>query len=67
MRIAARVQVSKATLVSLEKATVESCGSKAAKCAQLAVFAQSQGSFKTAAGVCIPFGSLELAVKVIFP
>ena len=57
-------QVKQATLVPLAKATAESCGSKAAKCAQLATFAQQQSSFKTAAGVCIPFGSMELALKV---
>lgn len=57
-------QVKQATLVPLAKATADSCGSKAAKCAQLAVFAEGKGSFKTAAGVCLPFGSMELALKV---
>ncbi|KAK9842786.1 hypothetical protein WJX74_002436 [Apatococcus lobatus] len=56
-------KVKQAALVPLAQATVESCGSKAAKCAQLAGFAQQQSSFRTASGVCIPFGSMELALK----
>ena len=40
-----------------------SCGAKAAACAQLAQVAAKAG-FQTPAGVCLPFGSMEAAIKV---
>jgi hypothetical protein len=56
-------QVSKATVVPLEKATAATCGAKAAACAQLATAAAKSG-FSTPTGVCLPFGSMEAAIKV---
>ncbi len=50
-------------MVPLEKATAASCGAKAAACAQLAL-AASKAGFSTPAGVCLPFGSMEAAIKV---
>jgi hypothetical protein len=56
-------QVQSATVVALEKAAANSCGSKAAACSQLATLAAG-ASFKTPAGVCLPFGSMDVAIKV---
>ena len=47
----------------LEKATPKNCGAKAAACAELAKVAASAG-FSTPAGVCLPFGCMEAAIKV---
>lgn len=61
------MQVSKATVLPLSKATTVSCGAKAAACAELAQLAEKQKngvSFGTAAGVCLPFGCMEAAVQV---
>ena len=65
-----RLQVSKASVVPLEKATTASCGAKAAACAELAKLADKmsdkQGSFGTAAGVCLPFGCMEAIIQVAY-
>ena len=62
------LQVSKASVVPLAKATSASCGAKAAACADLAKLAdkisKEQGSFGTAAGVCLPFGCMEAIIQV---
>lgn len=49
--------------VALEKATPANCGAKAAACAELAKVAAG-ARFKTPAGVCLPFGTMEAAIKV---
>lgn len=49
----------------LAKATVGSCGSKAAFCAKLAKLSKT-GDFNTPSGFCLPFGNMEHALKVIF-
>ena len=64
--IQASLQVDKATVVPLEEAKTETCGSKSAACAQLARLAAKGSSFATAAGVCLPFGNMEAAIKVTF-
>jgi len=48
----------------MEKASVETCGSKVTACAQLARVSKESQSFKTPAGVCLPFGNMEYAIKV---
>ncbi len=62
------LQVSKASVVPLSKATSASCGAKAAACADLAKLAdkisKEQSSFGTAAGVCLPFGCMEAVIQV---
>ena len=55
-----------AAVVPLEKATPANSGAKAAACAQLATAAAKSG-FRTPAGVCVPFGCMEAAVKVRSP
>ncbi len=64
------VQVSKASVVPLAKATSASCGAKAAACADLAKLAdkisKEQGCFGTAAGVCLPFGCMEAVIQVAY-
>ncbi len=53
--------------MSLAKATSATCGAKAAACAELAQLAEKnkkKGGFGTAAGVCLPFGSMEAVIKV---
>lgn len=49
-------------MLPLEKASASSCGAKAAACARLATLAAG-ASFKTPAGVCVPFGNMEAAIK----
>ena len=53
-------------MLLLEEAETETCGSKSAACAQLARLAAKGSSFATAAGVCLPFGNMEAAIKVTF-
>jgi len=64
------LQVSKASVMPLAKATTASCGAKAAACADLAKLAdkmsKEQGSFGTAAGVCLPFGCMEAIIQVAY-
>ncbi|CAL8462111.1 g1642 [Coccomyxa elongata] len=55
-------KVGKAAVAPLEKATPANCGAKAAACAQLTTAAAKSG-FRTPAGVCVPFGCMEAAVK----
>ena len=50
--------------VALEKATPANCGAKAAACAELAKVAAG-ADFKTPAGVCLPFGTMDAAIKVL--
>ena len=64
--IQAPLQVNKATVLPLEEAETDTCGSKSAACAQLARLAAKGSSFATAAGVCLPFGNMEAAIKVTF-
>ncbi len=52
------------TLVSLPDAQPETCGAKAATCGELEALGKSSGLFATPRGVVVPFGSMELAVKV---
>ena len=56
--------MSKPVVLPLEKANSSSCGAKAAACAQLASVAAEAG-FQTPAGICLPFGSMELAIEVL--
>lgn len=57
-------RVSQAQVIPLIEATDESCGAKAARCADLErLAATSKGLFKTPKGCCLPFGTLELVVK----
>ena len=49
--------------VALEKATPANCGAKAAACAELAKVAAG-ANFSTPAGVCLPFGTMDAAIKV---
>ena len=61
------LQVKKASVVALAKATTASCGAKAAACAELAQLAQKsnkKGGFRTAEGVCLPFGCMEAVIQV---
>lgn len=58
-----RAQLKNAKVVPLEKATPANCGAKAAACAELAKVAAGAG-FSTPAGACLPFGSMEAAIKV---
>ena len=59
------MQVSKAAVVPLADATVQNCGSKAAACAQLLSLAEgSSGAFSASSGVVLPFGCLDLTLKV---
>ena len=61
------MQVSKASVVPLAKATTASCGAKSSACAQLAKLApktKKKGGFGTAEGVCLPFGCMEAVVQV---
>ena len=51
--------------VALEKATPANCGAKAAACAELAKVAAG-ADFRTPAGVCLPFGTMDAAIKVCF-
>jgi hypothetical protein len=52
-----------ATVIPLSEATVSTCGSKSAKCADLERLAtESGGLFKTARGCCLPFGTMDLAI-----
>ena len=57
------LQLKNAKIVLLEKATPKNCGAKAAACAELAKVAAS-ADFSTPAGVCLPFGCMEAAIKV---
>eukprot|EP00798_Chlamydomonas_sp_ICE-L_P026113 gene26113-11831_t len=51
-------------LVPLLEANDANCGAKAAKCAELEVMAKSsKGLFKTPVGCCLPFGSMDVAIK----
>ena len=54
-------------ILELEKAAVDTCGSKAAACAELARLAEQEVGFSTASGVCLPFGNMEYAVEVNIP
>lgn len=54
----------KRELLELEKASVETCGSKAASCAELARLAKQQEGFSTPEGVCLPFGNMEYSLQV---
>lgn len=57
------LQVKKATWVPLSDAAADSCGAKAAACAALE-HASGGKLFETPKGAVIPFGSMELALKV---
>ena len=62
------LQVKKAAILPLAKAQVSTTGSKAAACAQLQRLADASGSaFKAPTGVVLPFGCMELAIKVCQP
>ncbi len=54
----------KKEVLEMEKAKVETCGSKVAACAELARVSRKAQSFKTPAGVCLPFGNMEYAIRV---
>ena len=54
-------------ILDLEHGTVESCGSKAAACAELARLAEKGDGFSTPSGICLPFGNMEYAIEVIDP
>ena len=56
--------MSRWTLVSLSDAKPDTCGAKAAMCGKLEALGRSSGLFATPRGVVVPFGSMELAVKV---
>ena len=59
------MQASKYELVPLEAAEVASCGSKAAACGRLLQTAQAScGLFKAPQGTVVPFGIMNLALKV---
>ena len=59
-------QAAKFELVSLEAAEVASCGSKAAACSRLLQLAQASGGlFQAPQGAVIPFGIMNLALKVL--
>lgn len=62
--IATTVKAKQLDLVPLEKATVETCGSKAAKCGELQRLASGAGKslFVTPPGTVLPFGCMELAL-----
>ena len=54
-----------AALVPLLEAAPETSGAKSAACAELErVAASSKGGFSTPRGAVLPFGSMELAIKV---
>lgn len=55
------------TVLPIAKATVSTCGAKAATCGELATLSQtssgSKAPFSTPAGCAIPFGTLQSAVE----
>ena len=53
----------KKEILQMERARVETCGSKVSACAQLTRVSKD-AQFKTPAGVCLPFGNMEYAIKV---
>lgn len=57
--------MSKPQLVLLADADTAQCGAKAAACGELARLAEGSGvDFATAAAVVVPFGVMDLAIKV---
>ena len=61
------MQASKYELVPLEAAEAASCGSKAAACGRLLQIAQASGGlFQAPQGAVLPFGTMNLALKVLF-
>ena len=63
LHVAGDLQLKTMKTVALEKATPANCGAKAAACAALAKVAAG-ASFSTPAGVCLPFGTMDAAIKV---
>lgn len=52
------------TVVQLEEAAVETCGSKSTACRKLLQLAQqSGGSFQAPTGIAFPFGCMDAALK----
>ena len=60
------LQLKTMKIVALEKAKPANCGAKAAACAELAKVAAG-ASFSTPAGICLPFGTMDAAIKVFAP
>ena len=61
----ALVQATKWELVQLDQADTSTCGAKAAACGRLLQLAQASGGlFKAPAGTVVPFGIMNLALKV---
>lgn len=57
-------QVKRGTVVPLEDARVETCGSKSTACAELARLSGRAKDFRTARGACLPFGNMHAAIRV---
>lgn len=65
LSLAVGPQVTAAALVALRDAEPQNSGAKSAACAELErVAASSGGAFSTPRGAVLPFGSMELAIKV---
>jgi len=60
------LQLKTMKIVALEKAKPANCGAKAAACAELAKVAAG-ARFSTPAGICLPFGTMDAAIKVHAP
>ena len=59
------LQASKPTLVRLADAKADTCGAKAAACAELERAAAGSGAgFATPAAAVVPFGVMDLAIQV---
>lgn len=59
------LQTKKPKLIALAEATPETCGAKAAACAELTKVAeQNAGVFSAPSGACLVFGNMETALQV---
>jgi hypothetical protein len=56
-------QAKAASLLTLERAQLETCGGKAFACSALSRLATS---WRAPAGVCFPFGNMEAAIQVLY-
>lgn len=56
-------KASKPTVLPLSAATPATAGAKSAACAELAKL-EGKGGFRTPAGCVLPFGAMDLAIKV---
>lgn len=56
-------KATKPTVLPLSAATPATAGAKSAACAELAKL-EATGGFKTPAGCVLPFGAMDLAIKV---